>query len=159
MWFTLTYYVSCCCAGHCVYVARLMTTFTKENSLFLQRFLPKTITRLPEMADLIADPLILVYSLILACKNNHSETVKKLLDRGCNVNGVDGDGRTPLMWACLYGWMIIVIMLFSRGADVNMQDNDGWSALMLASQNGHSDVVKILIEKGAEVNMQRNGER
>ncbi len=107
----------------------------------------------------MADPL--VSSLILACKNNHCGTVQKLLDRGCNVNGVDvnvdSDGRTPLMWACLYGWMIIVIMLFSRGADVNMQDNQGVSALVLASQNGHSDVVKVLIEKGAEVNIQDNG--
>ncbi len=91
--------------------------------------------------------------LIAACKNHNSQSrvfVEKLLTGvGCNVNGTDNDGRTPLMWACWNGQKPIVEILFSKGADVNMQDNDGKSALMFADENGHGDIVKILIERRA----------
>ncbi|KAK4450968.1 hypothetical protein QBC34DRAFT_459370 [Podospora aff. communis PSN243] len=53
----------------------------------------------------------------LAASDGHLEVVKYLLERGCDVNAVDCNGRTPLMEAALWSQVRVVDMLLKAGAD------------------------------------------
>ena len=44
----------------------------------------------------------------LAVEGGHSDVVKCLLERGCNVNEPSFDGTTPLHIACEFGHLAIV---------------------------------------------------
>jgi len=89
--------------------------------------------------------------LIEAARWGDLEKVKKLLDRGADVNARDKDGWTPLHWASVHGHLDVIKLLVERGADVNAS-NHGWTPLHEAASRGHLNVVKFLVERGADVN-------
>ena len=55
--------------------------------------------------------------------------VRVLLEAGSNVNVVDGQGNTPLMWAAQYGSAETVEVMLQAGADVAIVNSDGMTAL------------------------------
>lgn len=77
------------------------------------------------------------------------DTVKKLIDNGCDVNSKDGNDNTALMFAALSGQANIVKLLIDNGAD-------DYYTLLLALQNKHFSVAKLLIDNGVDVNTQEN---
>merc|ERR1711997_144188 len=83
--------------------------------------------------------------LIIAAQNNYMEIVK-FLSRSWNL------GKTPLIFAAMYGKLDIVKTLITKGADVNVKDLAGNSALMMAAKNGHETVTEFLLSKAANVN-------
>jgi ankyrin repeat protein len=88
-----------------------------------------------------------------AARRGREGNVKLLLEKGADVNGADGKGKTPLYWASQNGHVDIVKLLLEKGADVNATaDLYGETPLYWASQNGHVDIIKLLLEKGADVN-------
>jgi len=89
-----------------------------------------------------------------ACEKGDLATVRKLLDKGVDVNWKDELGFTPLSWASGYGHVQIVKLLLDRGAQINMQDNNGWTALMDASDYGRVDCARLLLERGADMFIQ-----
>ena len=70
-----------------------------------------------------------------------------LLDHGAEVNTVDLEGGTPLMWAAEYGQFGVVQALLAHGADPALRDKRGWTALDWAAQMGHDDVVALLRDR------------
>jgi ankyrin repeat protein len=78
--------------------------------------------------------------------------VKRLLEKGVDVNAQDKEGATALMYASKAGSTDVVNLLIDAGADVNAQAAGGYTALMIASNNGHVEVIELLIKKGADVN-------
>lgn len=79
--------------------------------------------------------------------------VKQLLAAGQNINGRDGEGYTPVMWAALNGQVGAVSTLITLGANLNHQDREGYTALMWAAQNKHATIVRQLLNAGASVNL------
>ena len=65
-----------------------------------------------------------------------------------DLDGRDGDGRTPLMLAAIYDRKIFAEHLISMGADLEAADPDGRTALHLAVLND-SDVFDLLVSRGA----------
>jgi len=67
---------------------------------------------------------------------------------GCDINQIDSQGNTPLIWAAKNGHEGVVKILLARD-DVNpyKPDNDGRTPLWRAAFNGHERVVKILLER------------
>ena len=62
---------------------------------------------------------------------NNVEIVQMLLDAGCDVNQVDGDGYTALSWAVGSGGKVsIVEALLRGGASPNVADDDGFTPMM-----------------------------
>ena len=81
------------------------------------------------------------------------EMTKLLLGSGADVNAVDEDNWTALIWAAWTGMPTVVEALVKAGSDVNALDNQKQSALMIAAQRGNDQVVEILINAGADRNL------
>ena len=81
---------------------------------------------------------------------NEIKEVKRLIEAGANVNVVDKDGETALLWASFWRCSNVVKILIEAGADVNAVDNFRYTALHFASLWGRREIVKMLIEAGAK---------
>ncbi len=82
-----------------------------------------------------------------------SSTLQDYLDSN-DVNVVDRDGDTPLMFASRWNSnMGVIKLLLDEGADVHARNNDGWTPLMFATVfNSNPKVLQYLIDNGADVN-------
>ena len=93
--------------------------------------------------------------LIDAAIEGNPAEVARLIAAGANVNAVDKNGYTALMWAASYiqsaGADRIVADLISAGADVDMCDDEGRTALMISAWWSHAKTVTALIAAGANV--------
>jgi len=86
---------------------------------------------------------------------SHPEIVKRLLERGANVQAQDQNGDNALMLTTnVYrGEPEIVRVLVEKGIKLDAQNKKGTSALMIAAGNGKTDVVNLLLDKGANLNL------
>lgn len=91
-----------------------------------------------------------VYEDILkAAANNETALVVDLLRRGMDVNTVDSQGTSLLMYAARFGNSELLEFLLSNRANVLKRNKYGDTALMLAAFAGHLDVVRRLVAAGA----------
>eukprot|EP00833_Pecoramyces_ruminatium_P001730 jgi/Orpsp1_1/1175762/evm.model.c7180000055119.2 len=86
----------------------------------------------------------------------HIDQVKFLVERGADINVIDGYGHTPLMIASGHGRIKTVQYLVNNGADIHKKNAKGYNALLLSSKYGHFLVLKYLVEKGAHLNEKNN---
>ena len=87
--------------------------------------------------------------LILATSLGKCSTVSLLLDRNANVDAVNADGKTGLMYACACGNIAIVELLLAKGANIHAVNVKGKTALMYACVRGKIAIVEFLLSKGA----------
>lgn len=89
--------------------------------------------------------------LTYAVYHGHCEMVKTLVSLGMDVNGEDGMGNTPLVWAVSRKNSVeITRVLLDLGADINQQSAKfGMTALRAAAMNNNAEMTRFLIEKGA----------
>jgi hypothetical protein len=87
--------------------------------------------------------------LMLACKIGAEEAVSKLLERGANMEAVDGYGSTALSFASEYGNEPSCKLLLRNGANVNARDENGNSVINCAAQQGKAEIMKTLLQFGA----------
>ncbi|MBL0318449.1 MAG: ankyrin repeat domain-containing protein [Alphaproteobacteria bacterium] len=71
---------------------------------------------------------------------------------GIDLDKKDGQGKTPLRLAVLFGYEEVVKKLIEGGADVNARDQWQVSPLMAACIRGNLTIVHSLLEAGAELN-------
>jgi ankyrin repeat protein len=102
--------------------------------------------------------------LMYASMRGMEKIVELLLKNGLNVNDVDGQGKTALMYAAKHDGISndnlnIVNLLINSGADVNIKNKKGRTALIYGAwrANRNSEkIVEILLKHGAEVNIRDN---
>ena len=78
---------------------------------------------------------------------------------GADVDGVSGDGFTPLHLAAFFGKPEAVTLLLARGAEIDARGR-GWmtgTPLHSAVSNRHVDVVEILLAAGADPSARQSG--
>ena len=81
------------------------------------------------------------------------ELLPLFLDRGVDVNHVDQEGRTALM----FQWhKEMAKELLGAGADINKVDKEGNTALHYALEAGGQEDARYLIRKGADYNHPNN---
>lgn len=81
-----------------------------------------------------------------------TEKVKSLLKENTNVDAVDEDGHTPLMYSSFNGHTEIAKILLDMGASVTAIDYAGRTALMYASTGPFPETVELLLEYNSEPN-------
>lgn len=87
-------------------------------------------------------------SLIEAVRSNDLDQVNRLLlNPRVNINQVDDNGDTPLIWAALDGNVEIGQRLIESGADVNKVNHGGYTALHNAARASRKDFVVLLLEQ------------
>ena len=81
--------------------------------------------------------------LISAVRSGNTPGVLVALKEGADVNKLDKDGNTALIFSMYYGYakMEIVGALLQYGANVNAQNTDGMTALMFAA-NGKAGTAQ-----------------
>lgn len=77
--------------------------------------------------------------------------LQSFLANGVNVDQMEDEGYTPLIYAAQEGQNNVVEFLLNNGANVNATNLYGWTPLMAAVAGGHVDTVKLLLERGVEV--------
>ncbi len=89
-----------------------------------------------------------------AAKEGNVQGIKAALEQGADLEcrNTSGEGRTPLMVACVGGNIYAVDYLLLCGAQVNSLDCRNRTPLHLAAWYGHEDIVQLLLEHGAKFN-------
>ena len=75
---------------------------------------------------------ILTYKPANSFNEINDDMTMTLIEKGADINAVDRDGKTPLIYAISYKKYNIAIKLIEKGADMNAKDKNGLSALMHA---------------------------
>lgn len=83
--------------------------------------------------------------LIVAAQTNTSTYLFELIKRGADVNVINQQGETALMWTATNGESNSTILLLQSGAYIDAVDNTGKSALIWAIINRHHLIVQILL--------------
>ena len=68
-----------------------------------------------------------------------------------DVNIVDQDGWTPLMYAARLGQIEIAKELLKKNANLEAQNHAGLTPYLWAAYAGHVDMMKLLHESGADI--------
>jgi RNA polymerase primary sigma factor len=82
--------------------------------------------------------------LKIAAVNGLASSLRARLKRGCDVNGCDDKGRTPLMLAALHGHLDVCRVLLDAGADPHLVDLQGNRAQSLAMTSGRDDIAALI---------------
>ncbi|CAI5522032.1 unnamed protein product [Closterium sp. Naga37s-1] len=85
-----------------------------------------------------------------AVRRGDDAKIEELLAEGRDVNAIDGNGRSGLLFAAGLGNEKLVRKLLEEGADVAWQDKEGYSALHIAAGYVHSTIVRALLDHGAD---------
>lgn len=82
--------------------------------------------------------------LSIAVMFNQYEAVKKIIEKGANINAVDGPLTTALMFAAEEGNLDIVKLLITNGADATLVDRKNETAIDKARIKKYNKVVEFL---------------
>jgi len=94
-----------------------------------------------------------------AARTGDIEAVKKQLAAGANVNELEADGTSALLWAAYQSSPELVQLLLKAGADVNAANSFGVTPLLQAARYGDAATMSELLKAGADLKKaEREGE-
>ena len=95
--------------------------------------------------------------LHLAALHGKDAVAQLLLDKGVDINAVDGKGSTALHQACWDGKTTIAQLLVEKGANIHVKNGLLNTALHFAAGRGHMAIVQCLCWQGARLDKNQNG--
>ena len=109
-----------------------------RNSKKPQVYLLDNCENLPSANVVSYDSSNINIEMIDAAKHNNTAVLKCLIKNGADINSVDSDGISALMFAVATGNVPNVNFLIENGADVNTVNPEGQTVLIFASGKGSS---------------------
>ncbi len=91
--------------------------------------------------------------LVQAARNGDVPLVKKLISKGCDLDTMESNRRTPLHTACSLGRLEIVRLLVENGANVDASSITGQTPLHEACINGRYAVLQEMISEVVDLDM------
>ena len=79
--------------------------------------------------------------------------VSLLISHGANTNIIDREGKTALMYTCMYGHKRIVSLLLLNNAKIDIIDQNGHTALFFAFISNKLDIFSMLVDHGANIDI------
>ena len=89
-----------------------------------------------------------------ALRGSTEATIALLSTGSVNIDQVDPDGLTPLMYSVQRNNSLVTRILLNRGANVSTAADDGFTALHISASCGHLAVTLDLVEAGADLEAQ-----
>lgn len=89
--------------------------------------------------------------LLYAAETGNLAQIKKLLDKGVNLECRDRHGYTPLLNAAANNQFRTVEYLLARNANFTATNNLDLTALSLAAYGGFVEIAKLLLDHGANL--------
>ncbi|KAF8790424.1 protein TANC2-like isoform X2 [Argiope bruennichi] len=86
--------------------------------------------------------------LLQAAARGDLPMLQTLADKGCSLDIKDKNGRTALMWACIYRKIDAVRFLIEKGA--NLKSKDPCTPLHMAAIHADENIITLLLTKGAD---------
>ena len=88
-----------------------------------------------------------------------AEMIKRLIERGVNVNARDRYGNAPLHYAARLKRPELIEMLLDAGAEIDPANKDGLTPLrlMLVSKPTSLKAIELLLSRGANMNHKVEG--
>ena len=92
-------------------------------------------------------------ALTIAAGRDIVDVAKLLILKGADVNLVDENDRSALMYAVAMGKAESIRLLLSAGADAGLKDKQGHTALSWAQSVGHHEIEQILEAGISKINL------
>lgn len=73
-----------------------------------------------------------------------TEIAEYLIKNGANINNIDKDNDTPLMYCAQSGNLATVKFLLQYEPDLTIKNNSGKTALNIAKEKNHTEIIKLL---------------
>ena len=89
--------------------------------------------------------------IVVAARDDRSDTVIDLVRRGMDANTSDRSGTTLLMMAAANGNIQLLEFLLKSGANILKQNRYGDTALAIAALQGRDAIVQRLVQAGAPI--------
>lgn len=86
-----------------------------------------------------------------AAMRQDADAVRRLIDLGLPIDGVDDKGCTALLRAAGSGQMRVLQLLLARGANVHLPADSGATPLSAAVSTRHIQVIRALLDAGANL--------
>lgn len=86
-----------------------------------------------------------------AARDQRVDELSAWIAAGVDVNGVNSEQVSSLMYAVLVGSTACIRLLINAGADLELADRDGETALIYAAKGGQVEAAKILLDHGAAI--------
>jgi ankyrin len=90
--------------------------------------------------------------IAIAARNRDAAAVRALVSKKADVNAVDRDGSTALLWAVRAGDAETTRLLLGAGAKATLANRLGVTPLSLATANGDAAIIGMLLDAGADAN-------
>lgn len=90
--------------------------------------------------------------IILVCEAGSLELLKKIVDRGGDVNALGLNGDSPLYWAFSSDNVEMIDYLIKKGANPDGPKGSSLPPLIIPAFKGNIKLIKFLINKGANIN-------
>lgn len=147
--------------GNIKYIKKLLDTgidinvsnFYGENSLMLSVFF----NRINVMHFLLKNGANINHRdnsgktvLMISSQCNHIKITEELT-KLCDINAINNEGRTALMFAIGNNNSEIVNLLLNSGADPHIKDNAMWTPFIYASYIGNIDIFNTLIKRDVDI--------
>lgn len=84
-------------------------------------------------------------ALVEAAAGGDLESVRRLLDRGVDVDSTDAQGRTAVTAAVYADDLEIVQALIEAGADVDIQDDIRTNAFLATGETGNAEILRTVL--------------
>lgn len=91
-----------------------------------------------------------------AVREQRVEEVSAWIAAGVDVDSVNEDQVSSLMYAVVAGNTTSTRLLINAGADLELTDRDGETALIYAAKSGQVEAAKILLDHGASITPRDN---
>lgn len=88
--------------------------------------------------------------VVQAARHGQTEVTELLVARKADLDAVDVNGWTALIWAAYQGYPEVAAVLLQAGADPDQRNKFGATALLHAAFEGRDRVARLLLEHDAD---------